>query len=116
MSQTEIRKIGVFCGSSIGNKREYREVAEELVDVMSDMGITLVFGGSHVGLMRVIANRMLKNGGKAVGVIPKSLVDVEIAHKSLTEMHVVNSMHERKAVIAEMSDGFMMLPGSRFVR
>jgi uncharacterized protein (TIGR00730 family) len=111
MSHTKIKNLAVFCGSSVGNSTLYGEAAEKLADVMSNLGITLVYGGAKVGLMGLIANRMLSHGAKVIGVMPKSLVDVEIAHKGLTELHIVNSMHARKALIAELVDGFIMLPG-----
>lgn len=106
-----IRKIAVFCGSNIGNNKQYRIAAKELADTMQDTGIALVYGGAKVGLMGIIADHMLKQGGHVIGVIPQSLVDVEIAHDALSEIHVVNSMHERKALMAELADGFIMLPG-----
>lgn len=105
-----IKKIGVFCGSSMGNSALYRESAEKLADAMSSSGITLVYGGAKVGLMGSLANRMLQNGSNVIGIIPNSLVD-EIAHEGLTELHIVTSMSERKAYINELADGFIMLPG-----
>ena len=105
------KKIGVFCGSSRGNSALYAESAEQLADVMSSKKMTLVYGGAKVGLMNCIAERMLKNGSPVIGVIPQSLAEVEIAHEGLTELHMVNSMHERKVLITELSDGFVMLPG-----
>lgn len=106
-----IHKIGVFCGANTGNSILYQQDAEKLADVLTHAGITLVYGGANVGLMSIIANRMLSHGAKVIGVIPKFLADVEIAHTALTELHIVNSMDERKRLIAELSDGFMMLPG-----
>lgn len=111
ISSKKINRLGVFCGSSIGNSALYGESAEKLADVMSSAGITLVYGGAKVGLMGSIANRMLESGSNVIGVIPKFLVDVEIAHKGLTELRIVNSMHERKSLISELVDGFIMLPG-----
>lgn len=106
-----IKKIAVFCGSNTGNLSAYSEDAKKLANVMSDAGITLIYGGAKVGLMGVIANQMLENNSHVIGVMPKSLVDVEIAHEKLSELRVVNSMHERKALIATLADGFIMLPG-----
>src|SRR5579862_5553391 len=106
-----MKKIGVFCGSNTGNNPLYAETAKQLAISMAHAGITLVYGGANVGLMGVLADNILKNNGYVVGVIPKSLVEVEIAHQHLTELHTVNSMHERKAMIADISDGFIMLPG-----
>lgn len=107
----KIKMLGIFCGANSGHSILYKEAAENLADTMSNLDINLVYGGARVGLMGVIANRMLKNGSKVIGVIPKSLFNIEIAHNELTELHVVNSMHERKALISELSDGFIMLPG-----
>lgn len=106
-----INKLGIFCGANAGNSDLYREGAEQLADVLSAAGITLVYGGSKLGLMGYIADRMLGNGGHVIGVIPQALVNVEIEHQGLTQLHVVNTMHERKALIADLSDGFIMLPG-----
>lgn len=111
MSQSEIRKVGVFCGAKSGKSSLYIQAAEQLADIFCNENISLVYGGARVGIMGAIADRMLANGGEVIGVMPKSLVDVEIAHQRLTQFHTVNSMHERKALIAELSDGFMMLPG-----
>lgn len=111
LHNNRINKLAVFCGSNTGYSDEYRQSAENMADVLSSIGITLVYGGAKIGLMGVIANRMLKNGSKVIGVIPKSLVDIEIAHDGLTELHVVNSMYERKVLICKLSDGFILLPG-----
>lgn len=110
-SNNKINKLGVFCGSCLGNSKLYSDSVEQLADVMSSKGITLVYGGAKVGLMGIIADRMLQQGAKVIGVIPKSLVEVEIAHQGLTELHVMNSMQERKSLIAQLADGFIMLPG-----
>lgn len=106
-----IQKIGVFCGSNIGNQAAYSEAVLQLAAHLVLHKITLVYGGAKVGLMGMMADHALKLGGKVIGVLPKSLVDVEIAHPDLTELHVVNTMHERKNLIATLSDGFIMLPG-----
>jgi uncharacterized protein (TIGR00730 family) len=106
-----MKSLAIFCGSNIGCTDLYREGAENLADVMSASGLTLIYGGASVGLMGIIANRMLQNGGKAVGVIPQTMVDVEIAHQHLTKLHIVRTMRERKALISELADGFIMLPG-----
>src|SRR5579862_7990433 len=99
-----IKKVGIFCGSSHGNNPIYAETTKQLASSIVQAGITLIYGGSHVGLMGILADQVLKENGCVVGIIPQSLVDVEIAHPHLTELHTVNSMHERKAKIAEMSD------------
>lgn len=101
----------MFCGSSPGDRTAYTEVAEDLGGLMADRGIRLVFGGASVGLMGRLADTVLAEGGEVVGVIPQSLVEREIAHLGLTDLHVVDSMHERKARMAELSEGFVCLPG-----
>jgi uncharacterized protein (TIGR00730 family) len=107
-----IECLCVFCGSSSGNNSAYANAAEYLGRELSAAGITLVFGGGRVGLMGVLANAVLASGGRAVGVMPKALVEKEIAHTSLTELHIVNSMHERKALMASLAGAFALLPGS----
>lgn len=106
-----MKSIGVFCGANFGNKDIYREAAAELGQLMAAQKITLVYGGGNVGLMGAIADRVLAAGGKAIGVIPQSLVDREVAHKGCTELHVVETMHERKALMAARSDAFVAMPG-----
>jgi uncharacterized protein (TIGR00730 family) len=106
-----MKKICVFCGSNYGAKLVYTEVAQYLGRLIAEKGFTLVYGGGNVGLMGEIANSVLAHNGKVIGVMPKNLVDKEIAHQSLTELHVVHSMHERKALMAELSDAFIALPG-----
>jgi uncharacterized protein (TIGR00730 family) len=106
-----ITRLCVFCGSSSGNNPAYLSAAEDLGRELSAAGIALVFGGGRVGLMGALANAVLSTGGRAIGVIPKSLVEKEIAHTSLTELHIVNSMHERKARMADLADAFVLLPG-----
>jgi len=103
--------IGVFCGASHGFNDIYREAAAKLGAAMAAQGITLVFGGGKVGLMGTIADAVLADGGKAIGVIPQSLVDREVAHAGLTELHVVQTMHERKALMALHADAFIAMPG-----
>jgi uncharacterized protein (TIGR00730 family) len=103
--------ITVFCGSSGGNKERYREQAEATGRFLAQQGIDLVFGGGKVGLMGVLADAALESGGRVTGVIPGFLKTKEVAHEKLTELIVVNTMHERKALMYEMSDGFMALPG-----
>lgn len=103
--------ICVFCGSSPGSDPIYKEGAQALGRTLAETGITLVYGGASVGLMGAVADTVLEYGGKAIGVIPKSLVDREIAHTQLTDLRIVDSMHERKALMSELSDGFIALPG-----
>jgi uncharacterized protein (TIGR00730 family) len=106
-----MRRLCVFSGSSPGGHPDYGQAAEELGRALAGQGIGLVYGGAQVGLMGTIADAALEAGGEAVGVIPQALVDREIAHTGLTDLHVVGSMHERKAKMAELSDGFIALPG-----
>ena len=107
----KIRKICVYCGSSPGKNPAFSLAASSLARVMCERGIGLVYGGAAVGVMGVLANAVLESGGQAIGVIPRSLAVKEVAHHSLTELHVVASMHERKAMMAELADGFIALPG-----
>jgi hypothetical protein len=104
-------RLCVFCGSKHGERPIYTETAAEVGRLMAQRGIGLVYGGGHVGLMGVIADAVLQQGGEVIGVIPQSMVEEELAHRGLTELHVVKSMHERKALMAGKSDGFLALPG-----
>lgn len=106
-----MNNIAVFCGSSPGNVSAYSEDAKRLANALSNAGITLIYGGAQLGLMGVIADQMLENNSRVIGVIPKSLTHAEIVHKKLTELHIANSMHERKALMESLADGFIMLPG-----
>lgn len=106
-----MKRICVFCGSSKGVRIEYISAAQAMGRVLVKRNIGLVYGGGNVGLMGVIADAMLAEGGEVIGVIPQGLVAREVAHQNLTEQHVVNSMHERKALMAELSDAFIAMPG-----
>jgi uncharacterized protein (TIGR00730 family) len=106
-----MRRLCVFCGSSSGSRAEYRQTARRLGELLAARGIGLVFGGGHIGLMGVLADAVLQAGGEAIGVIPQGLVDRELAHGGLTTLHVVETMHQRKALMADLSDGFAALPG-----
>lgn len=108
---TKLRSICVYCGSSIGARDDYRATAEELGAAMAKEGIRLVYGGARVGLMGVIADAALAGGGEVIGVIPRQLVDREVAHRGLTELHIVRTMHERKSLMADLVDAFIALPG-----
>ena len=103
--------VCVFCGSHPGNDPAYAEAAQRLGRTLAERDITLVYGGGHVGLMGVIADSALGAGGEVIGVMPRSLVAREIGHTGLTKLHVVSSMHERKALMSELSEGFVALPG-----
>ncbi len=104
-------KIAVFCGSSRGNDERFAESAGEFGRYMASQGMDLVFGGGKVGLMGVVADAVLAGGREVYGVIPESLRDRELAHQGLTRLDVVASMHERKALMADMADAFVALPG-----
>lgn len=106
-----MRAVCVFCGSSPGRRPEYLAAAASLALTLAGRGIRIVYGGAHVGTMGAVADAALAAGGEVVGVIPRHLVAAEVAHDGLTELHVVESMHERKARMAELSDGFIALPG-----
>ena len=106
-----IKRICVFCGSSYGRRAKYQEVAAQLGQVFVSRNIGLVYGGSDVGLMSTLANTVHDNGGEVIGIIPKHLVSREVAHKGLEDLRVVNSMHERKALMEELSDAFIAMPG-----
>jgi uncharacterized protein (TIGR00730 family) len=101
----------VYAGSATGNKPSFREAAVRFASELAAQGIELVYGGGAVGLMGAVADAALDEGGKVIGVIPQSLVDAEVAHTGLTELRVVESMHERKTVMAELGDAFIALPG-----
>ncbi len=104
-------RVCVFCGSSAGSRPEYRQAAEQLADALIARGTGLVFGGSNVGLMTALADAVLSRGGDVIGVIPDALVEREVAHRGLRDLRIVRSMHERKALMAELSDAFLALPG-----
>lgn len=108
---TFMRRICVFCGSSSGSRPAYRSATEKVGRYLAQREIGVVYGGGNVGLMGVLADAALAAGGEVIGVIPGHLMAREIGHKGLTKMHVVGSMHERKAMMADLSDGFIALPG-----
>ena len=103
--------VCVYCGSSFGAKPAYAEATKQLAVALAERGLRVVYGGASAGLMGLLADTVLEHGGEVEGVIPRVLVDREVAHRGLTELHVVESMHERKAKMAELSDGFIALPG-----
>ena len=106
-----MKRVCVFCGSSVGNNPEYAEYAAALGQLLARKHIGLVYGGGHVGLMGVIADAALAAGGEVIGVIPRALADREIAHARLTDLRVVDSMHTRKAMMADLADAFIAMPG-----
>jgi uncharacterized protein (TIGR00730 family) len=106
-----VKRICVFCGSSLGGRPSFREAAALLGRTLAERRIGLVYGGASVGLMGILADAALEAGGSVVGVIPEALAKKEIAHEGLTALRIVGSMHERKALMADLSDGFIALPG-----
>ena len=104
-------RICVFCGSSAGIRESYAAAAASLAQGLVGEGITIVYGGGKVGLMGIVADAAIEAGGEVIGVMPRALVEKEIAHARLSDLRVVGSMHERKAQMAELSDGFIALPG-----
>lgn len=105
-----MKKICIFCGSKSGSK-ELQEMAKSLGHFLADKNIGLVYGGASVGLMGILADAVLEKGGKVWGVMPKSLIDFEVAHKNLSHFYEVPNMHERKKMMYDLSDGFMAIPG-----
>ena len=101
----------VFCGSSPGHDPRFVAAATELGTALAERGIEIVFGGGRVGMMGAVADAALAAGGRVIGIIPHSLERKEVAHRGVSELHVVESMHDRKAMMAELSDGFIALPG-----
>jgi uncharacterized protein (TIGR00730 family) len=106
-----MRRVCVFCGSSPGARPAYADATAEVARLLVGEGIGVVYGGGHVGLMGVLADSAMAEGGDVIGVMPQALVDREIAHGRISELRVVGSMHERKALMAELSDAFIALPG-----
>jgi len=106
-----MKRICVYCGSNAGSRSVYADAARELADVLVRHDLELVYGGADRGIMGVIADAVLELGGKVHGVIPKMLCEKELAHQHLTELHIVSSMHQRKTMMAALSDGFIAMPG-----
>jgi uncharacterized protein (TIGR00730 family) len=106
-----MKRLCVYCGSSPGSQPDYAEAAKNLARALVERNIEVVYGGACVGIMGVLADTILAEGGHVIGIIPQTLVDKEIAHPGLSELRVVKSMHERKTLMAELSDGFIALPG-----
>jgi uncharacterized protein (TIGR00730 family) len=106
-----MRSLCIFCGSNAGLRPEYADVTRAVGRLLAEREIRVVYGGGNVGLMGILADSCLAGGGQVIGVIPDSLVRHEVAHRGLTELHVVKTMHERKALMADLSDAFVALPG-----
>lgn len=106
-----MKSVTVFCGSNSGIRAEYADAAKNLARLFVEKNIRLVYGGGNIGLMGIIADEVMRAGGRVVGIIPKSLDDKEVGHRGITELEIVGSMHERKARMAELADGFIAMPG-----
>lgn len=106
-----MKRLCVYCGSRPGSQPDYTEAAENLARALVRRKIEVVYGGASIGTMGVLANTVLAEGGHVIGIIPQAIVDREVVHRGLSDLRVVSSMHERKALMAELSDGFIALPG-----
>jgi uncharacterized protein (TIGR00730 family) len=106
-----MKQLCVFCGSNFGRNPAYRAAATKVGSLLAARGITLIYGGGKVGMMGAVADACLAANGQVIGIIPKALAAKELAHHNLTEIHVVNSMHERKKLMADLADAFLTLPG-----
>lgn len=106
-----MKSIAIFCGANFNGDPVLKEAVELLTEVMADRNISLVFGGGKVGMMGLLADNILERGGKAIGVIPRFLMDKEVGHTGLTELHIVDTMHQRKQLMNDLCDGIIMLPG-----
>jgi uncharacterized protein (TIGR00730 family) len=106
-----LQRLCVFCGSSLGKRQVFQHAARELGSLLAAYGIELIYGGGNCGLMGVLADEVLKSGGRVTGVIPEGLMTKELGHLQLTKLHIVTGMHERKALMSSLADGFIALPG-----
>jgi uncharacterized protein (TIGR00730 family) len=106
-----MKSVCIFCGANFNGDPLLKQAVEQLAEIMVSRDITLVFGGGKVGVMGILADAVLGRGGKAVGVLPRFLVEKEVGHPGLTELHIVESMHQRKQMMSDLCDGFIMLPG-----
>jgi uncharacterized protein (TIGR00730 family) len=106
-----MKAICVFCGANFNGDPLLKQAVEQLAEVMANRNITLVFGGGKVGVMGILADAVLNHGGQAIGVIPQFLMDKEVGHRGLTELHIVENMHQRKQLMNDLCDGIIMLPG-----
>lgn len=111
MTNRKIRSLCVYCGASPGASPAYADAARLLAAVLVEADIALVYGGGNIGLMGVIADEVMRHGGQVTGVIPQALLDKEVGHQALSRLHVVADMHERKAMMAQLADGFIAMPG-----
>ncbi|HVM23738.1 MAG TPA: TIGR00730 family Rossman fold protein [Sphingomicrobium sp.] len=108
---TNLKRLAVYCGSAPGSRPVFAEAARATGRAMVERGIDLVYGGGRLGLMGIIADTVLEQGGRVYGVIPQALVDIEVAHTAVTQLHTVPNMHERKAKMTDLADAFLALPG-----
>jgi uncharacterized protein (TIGR00730 family) len=106
-----MRRLCIFCGAHAGNDGVYREIATRATHAIVAAGYGIVYGGGRIGLMGAVADAALEAGGEVIGVIPRALADAEVAHHGVSKLHVVETMHERKALMVDLSDGFVALPG-----
>lgn len=106
-----VKRLAVYCGSAAGSRPEFADATRATAAAMLRRGVDLVYGGGRLGLMGIVADSVLAGGGKVYGVIPKALVNLEVAHNGITELHTVETMHERKARMTELADAFLALPG-----
>ncbi|UYZ63488.1 LOG family protein [Hymenobacter weizhouensis] len=106
-----MNSVAVYCGASSGFHEIYTQLAQDMGRALAERGLTLVYGGGRVGLMGALADSVLQHGGRAIGVIPDFLVEKEVEHRGLTELHIVQSMHERKLLMADLAEGFVAMPG-----
>ena len=111
MKRADLKRICVFCGSNPGGNPAYAEAARALGRAIADRGLGLVYGGGHVGLMGIVADAAMRQGAEVIGIIPETLMRREVGHGAITDLRVVGTMHERKAMMADLSDGFVVLPG-----
>ena len=106
-----MKRVCVFCGSAAGSRPVYAGSALQFGTLLASRGVELVYGGGHIGMMGILADAVLAGGGSVIGVIPQSMVDKELAHQGVTRLHIVETMHQRKALMAELSHAFVALPG-----
>lgn len=106
-----VKRLAVYCGSAAGSRPEFADATRATAAAMLSRGVDLVYGGGRLGLMGLIADSVLAGGGRVYGVIPKALVNLEVAHTGITELHTVETMHERKAKMTDLADAFLALPG-----
>ena len=111
LRERSLQRLCVFCGSSVGKRDAFPQAARELGSLLAERRIELVYGGGNCGLMGVLADEVLKGGGRVTGVIPEGLMTKELGHNQLTKLHIVPGMHERKALMSNLADGFIALPG-----